>query len=288
MEQKGTLKELPSQDPAAKLYTIDEKSSSFVYNWHEDLEIILIKTGRLTVQTENKIYELKRNDVLIIDIDSAHAIRSRHPFKALILKIPRELLKKSIPEIDNLSFFITAKKDIKDQIRDKLEVLMHYTKPIEQGDQILFNIHLYELIYICYRHCSNTLEKSITDSRIKGRRKLRDTINYINKNFANQITLTALASMTGVQSNYFCRLFKKCYGITVRQYIYDRRFCKIAHELINTTLPISTIMKNSGFSNWELFNRLFNDRFSITAGTFRKRYKRQRLKAADGQEDKES
>ena len=113
MEQKGTLKELPSQDPAAKLYTIDEKSSSFVYNWHEDLEIILIKTGRLTVQTENKIYELKRNDVLIIDIDSAHAIRSRHPFKALILKIPRELLKKTFLKSIILAFSFPLKRILK-------------------------------------------------------------------------------------------------------------------------------------------------------------------------------
>lgn len=273
MKPKDAIKELPKQDPAVKLYTIDEKNSSFVYNWHDDLEIILIETGRLTVQTENRIYELKRKEVLIIDIDNAHTIRSRHPFKALILKIPKELLKKSIPDIDNLNFFTPARRDIKDQIRDKLEVLMHYTKSIEQGNQILFNIRLYELIYICYKHCTITHKKSISNFKIKGRHKLQDTIAYIKKNFVNQINLTALASITGVQKNYFCRLFKKSYGITVHEYIYDLRFSKIAQELINTTLPISTIMKNSGFSNWELFNRLFNERFSITARTFRKKYR---------------
>ncbi len=289
MEQNSTPKEeLPCQYPQIKLYTLDEKQAKFVYNWHKDLEIIFIEAGKLTIQTEGKTYDLGRKDSLVIDIGSIHTITSRHPFKAIILKIPQAHLKTIIPEIDNLSFSKPATDQIKKQIADILEHLEYCTAHNKNGNQILFNIYLYELIYICYKQCTVTLKKSTNKLKLAGRSKLQKAIDYINAHYVEKIDLNTLASMIGVQTNYFCRLFKKCYGITPLEYIYSLRFSKISQELINTTMPIGTIMKNSGFSNWKVFSQLFKQRFSITASTFRKKYQIQTDRIEDEMQDNQN
>ncbi len=275
MEQTGMLSTQSCQDLNIRLYTIDEKRSSFLYNWHKDLEIMLVETGKLTVQTEDETYELRHNDFLIINMDSPHAIRSRHPFKALILKFPQEQLKKLIPEIDKLKFCVSNNKEIKHQILDKLEKLEYYAKHGDETESlILFKICLYELIYICYKECTIFLKKSQTNHIIDDRVRLQGAIEYISKNYTGKISIDTLASISGLTNNYFCRLFKKSFGITALEYIYDLRFCKISKELINTDLPISIIMKNSGFTNWKLFAKLFKERFYVTAGAFRKQYRK--------------
>lgn len=99
---------------------------------------------------------------------------------------------------------------------------------------------------------------------------VRKTMDYIEKNYMNEIYLDDLASRFNLNSNYFSTLFRKQSGSTIRDYI---RKVRISHaiELLNDpAIKISDIALEVGYENAAHFNRAFKDVTSMSPSFYRK------------------
>jgi transcriptional regulator GlxA family with amidase domain len=66
--------------------------------------------------------------------------------------------------------------------------------------------------------------------------------------------------------------FQATYGITLRDYILNRRFTA-AKELLRFTIkPVKEIIDESGIGNDDLFRRLFQDGEGMTAEEYRMKW----------------
>lgn len=93
----------------------------------------------------------------------------------------------------------------------------------------------------------------------------------IEKRFAEDLTLQALAGRAGYSLYYLAHLFKRETGLSVKQYILQRRIAEARRILIEQPgLTVDATARQVGFSDFALFNRSFKKLTGQTPTLYRK------------------
>ncbi|MEM9216503.1 MAG: AraC family transcriptional regulator [Cyanobacteria bacterium P01_F01_bin.150] len=126
-----------------------------------------------------------------------------------------------------------------------------------------FNVHLLR------HYCTiNAKFKTYKDGLAPYMR--REVLDYIEANLANgDLSLLALAQLTGLNPHYFSRQFKKSTGYPPHQYVIVRRVEKAKRLLKQRQLPISQIAVECGFSSQSHFYGAFRRLVSTTPKRYR-------------------
>lgn len=99
------------------------------------------------------------------------------------------------------------------------------------------------------------------------------TIDYIKNNYAKTITNKMLSEMTGYHEYHLNRLFLKNAGTSIHQYLLSIRINAAKKMLINTSLPMSTIAEQAGFTSKTHFSSSFKRIVGIPPTEYRRRFK---------------
>ena len=94
-------------------------------------------------------------------------------------------------------------------------------------------------------------------------------INYISEHFSEDISVEQLASMSGLSSYYFIRVFRQETGYTPHEYLISRRMASARYLLKFTTLSIKEICFNTGFSSESVFCNAFKKQHNMTPQSYR-------------------
>ncbi len=106
---------------------------------------------------------------------------------------------------------------------------------------------------------------STTDSLIE------QTCDYIAEHQSEQITVEAIAKAIHVSHYYLCHVFKAKTGITLVQYLQNRRL-SFAKKLLRTTKrSVLDIALTCGFSDASYFSMLFRRTYNMTPREYRSR-----------------
>jgi AraC-like DNA-binding protein len=80
----------------------------------------------------------------------------------------------------------------------------------------------------------------------------------IEKRFAEDISLQALAQAAGYSLYHLAHLFKRDTGLSVKQYVLQRRIAEARRILLEQpNLTVDAVARQVGFSDFALFNRSF-------------------------------
>ena len=90
------------------------------------------------------------------------------------------------------------------------------------------------------------------------------TVAYIKNNLTADLSLNALAKEAKFSPIYFHKLFKASTGRTLRDYTEEQRINKAIELLTSTSLSLTEIAYESGFSSQYYFNYAFKKRMRIT------------------------
>jgi AraC-like DNA-binding protein len=101
-------------------------------------------------------------------------------------------------------------------------------------------------------------------------RKVRDDIEA---RFAQKINLSRLARIAGLSMSYFSRAFKQSIGMSPYRYVVMRRLTAAAELIRKTSMPLSEVAIEVGFSDQSHFTRLFAQMTGETPGALRRRYR---------------
>lgn len=92
---------------------------------------------------------------------------------------------------------------------------------------------------------------------------------YLNENFAKDISLNELASYCCVSPYHFSRIFKKITSFSPYQYLSHIRLKHAEMLLKNSEVPISDISTASGFNSPEYFATTFKQTYSVNPRHYR-------------------
>ena len=97
-------------------------------------------------------------------------------------------------------------------------------------------------------------------------------IDYISKNYSQEIKLKDLAKVCSLSLSAFERHFKKSFHLTPIQYLNRYRIQQSCAALSQTDAPISSIAVDCGFYDQSHFTRSFLKVLHTTPAAYRKRY----------------
>lgn len=130
--------------------------------------------------------------------------------------------------------------------------LYKLTKVDEHGDWSEAGQYLYDISNAIFELLDDN-EYILTDIALK---RVKD---YINSNLSADLTLTKLAEVGGFNSSYLSRVYKQVYGMTISEYIINKRLGKAKDLLVNKKYKINEIATQVGYISAHSFTRAFKN-----------------------------
>ena len=101
-------------------------------------------------------------------------------------------------------------------------------------------------------------------------RLIQDVKDYVNTHLSEDLSSALIAKRFFMNPDYLNRLFKEDEGMTLHQYVLDRRMDFVKQQLLATNLSINQIAQSAGYDNFSYFSQMFRKNTGLTPGDFRK------------------
>lgn len=95
---------------------------------------------------------------------------------------------------------------------------------------------------------------------------------YIELHLDEELSRQHIADFVGLNPDYVVKLFKKEMGLSISDYILDRRLSRAKELLLKSDMTISDVALSVGYSNFSYFSTLFRKETSMTPQEFRKQH----------------
>lgn len=87
--------------------------------------------------------------------------------------------------------------------------------------------------------------------------EVKKVIAYIESNMEKDINLDKISKSIGYSKFYLNRIFTQHTGITIYQYLHNRRLTVAAEKLVKTDQPITLIAYEAGYDSQQAFSFAF-------------------------------
>jgi AraC family transcriptional regulator len=99
--------------------------------------------------------------------------------------------------------------------------------------------------------------------------RLQAVLNFIHDNPTVNLSVSKLASLADVSQAHFCRIFRDAMGVPPHRYVLAARLDLARKLLTQSSLPISRIAEESGFSSQSHLTACFRSAHSTTPAQYR-------------------
>ncbi|WP_262316614.1 helix-turn-helix transcriptional regulator [Lacticaseibacillus parakribbianus] len=96
--------------------------------------------------------------------------------------------------------------------------------------------------------------------------------DFLDSHYPQRITLDALAARFYINKYYLTRLFKAAYGVSINQYLQERRITAAKQQLRFTDRSVAAIATACGFADTAYFARVFKQVEGVSGREYRKRW----------------
>ncbi len=253
-----------------------------VWHHHPACELTLVLKGGTERLVGDTLEPITSGALAFIGPDVPHDYRNsplpkrrRAPIEALVVHFMPHLLDTSWREcssMESLSRLFTRARcglRVEGKTRDQAASIMLKMRAVHGLRRIILLLELLEL-FACSRELSEISTANFTPQ--PGTHtvdRIGVACEHIENNFAGRINLCDLAHMTSLSESAFSRLFKKCTGCTVPQYINRLRVSHVCRLLAESDLTVSEIMRQCGFSASANFQRQFKRIHQTTPQAYR-------------------
>jgi AraC-like DNA-binding protein len=153
-----------------------------------------------------------------------------------------------------------------------LETLHREQQNPSEGSSMIIDAMLRTFLIVC---CRTALKQGIHPSLPPGTSlcswfpKIR---RILDEQYAEPLSLDHLAKQARISKSYLCRIFKQQMGLSIMDYLSERRIQAAMQQLQTTDHKILTIALESGFGTLSHFNRVFKQRIGIAPGAYRRQF----------------
>jgi transcriptional regulator GlxA family with amidase domain len=130
---------------------------------------------------------------------------------------------------------------------------------------------IHNMLAHLFRNHINTIKSNSELKRsMLSYERLNPVFQYIENNYASEIKIENLASLTYLSTSHFSRLFKQATGKTATQYINEFRISKAEVLLKTTDLSVSDVAERVGFISSSYFAKWLKTLRNTTPTELRK------------------
>lgn len=272
-----------SPDLPFDLFT-NEGNCPVLPHWHDEVEIVYMLKGSVAIGIDNKIYNLKPRDILIIGCGDIHFFSpSTDDSSRLVVRFNISVFDSAVPipsdrkEIRrHLEYCKKSSGDWMPSTADETEKIL--TEMAEEytlknaGYKLALKSLLYQLMVILFRKIP--LENKTNEEINKKKevlKRLENIFQYVDKNYVSDISLKDCADAVGFSIYHFSRFFKQSTGITFNQFLSSYRVTRAEWLLMDEGQNITEIALSCGFNSVKTFDRVFKQLKGLSPSQFRKK-----------------
>jgi len=137
----------------------------------------------------------------------------------------------------------------------------------EFASNTLFECYLKEMLLLLCRYSLN--DNPVEETIFENNRMIQSIMDYIDKNYKENLTLDNIADHFFVNKFHLMRKFKKHTQMTIMDYCKKRRLI-IARNYLMKGIRIQDIYKLSGFNDYSNFFRAFKATYKMSPRDYKK------------------
>ena len=247
-------------------------------HFHSAVEVIMPLQGAVEVSVEGQDFHVGMNEVIIIPSGCHHALHMGAGSE-------RELLLYEMNGVFTLKEFSA--------LRQMLGQPMHLTAnhpccaevraaygeiiQVHRSGATLRNLHNYATLLKIYavlgafymEHDATPAELNVLQRHLSGEDAFQRALEYLGKNYMDDITLDGLAAYAGFSRYTLSRMFRQHTGETFTRYLSQRRVEMAMDLLSGSRIPVTQVALQCGFNSIATFNRVFREIKGCTPTQYR-------------------
>lgn len=287
LHQNQRLKELNPHGTLAfpcagysSVYT-DNEENAIPWHWHEDLEIIYMKEGRMELKIPSKTFYIEEGDAFAINSNVLHyGIGADYchlyslVFSPLLVSGSEESVfaRKYMQPLLSCSSF-TAMPLLRNEREDILRWFLNAFDAMQKeppGFEFTVRENLSRICFFLSKEFEGTAGAH-TSVQSQDSLRIRKMLEFIHKNFSADISLSDIAKSADIGERECLRCFQKTIQLSPIQYLLKYRIMQGAEMLLYCPeLSISDIASSCGFDSPSNFAGTFKRFHNRTPREYRK------------------
>ena len=274
MEQFNCLLNIKNKGTIARQYIYEV--GGYRYNWHKDVEIMLVLSGKVEVCVEGNVFNLEEGDLIVINSNIGHAsLKKEDRSIVMVLHINPSYFDLFCNEYDIIKFDCNSaeknKNDFEFKEMKKILSQMMFSMLKNNVDSNFESLgYLSLLTHNLFKYFyKNEQNNGNLQKYKKHQNRLKVAIDYIEDNYREKISLDDIAKLINYNSSYASSFFKNYVGVNFYEYLLRVRLQSAVNELITTDKTIYSIALDNGFSDVKSFNASFKKNFNKSPSEYR-------------------
>ena len=270
-----------TKDDPFSTYHIENAGRSFQIpvHWHDEFEIIYVRSGFLTVSISGESYIGKTGEAFVVSPGNLHLMGSQSgtvdyytflfPLKYISFCTDDMLDEKLLEPLNSGHLMICPR--VKDTAKELCEQLIEiYEAKNDESEskittQVRTKIILLQFILEMWK------KGFVIENDTSGRNTVeKEMVSYIQQNFTGKISLREFGEQFHLSEKYISRYFKEHFHITLSQYVTYLRLEHAKQLLQDTDIPVTDVAMQSGYQNVSYFIRSFQKAYAVSPLKYRK------------------
>lgn len=253
-------------------------------HYHDGYEIYLQISGERAVFFNDQAYVLKQGSMFIIEPFVLHMTKNTNELlcSRYLLNFNRNMLSMLLSNKEIDRFLSEFKSCIIQFDTEMCEVIIKHFKEIhyqwlrfvvdkEKRCEKLARMEIYRLLDKIAYFKKKTLDIiNLKSLEIVSSPEIFNVLSYIEKHYAEEITLDDMVEYSHMSKSSFYRSFRKVTGTTFGEYLAMQRLTKAYKLVQETRLQFSDIAASTGFSSTAHMSRIFRQQYGQSPPYFRK------------------
>jgi len=277
----GFAAKIALNDPCFPITSRHIKPLGVTYHYlhrHPEFEICYFPRGSGTFMIQDREYPIRRGDIFIVNANDIHQpiLRSRINEGALVVYFSSRLFADSGESAEWLHAFMLASLSGRNKVRAsaRLRSLIEELHDILHAQQAHWQLaarglltHVLSII-ACDFLRDHDAKQSL--NVLRSAQRFTRVIQHINDSLHTRIEASRLYALASLSHSQFSEKFVEAFGISVTGYIRLQRLRRAARLLQSTSLTITQIALQTGFSSSSFFSTVFRKHTGLAPARYRK------------------
>ena len=272
-----------TKDDPFSIYHIANVKRSFQIpvHWHDEFEIIYVKSGFLTVSISGENYIGKPGDAFVVSPGNLHFMGSQtgnvdyftflFPLKYISFRTDDILDDKLLEPLNSGHLMISP--EIEDTVKEQCEQLVEIYGAKKEESQSKITAQIKTKIILLQFILKLWKKGFIVENDTSGKNTVeKEMVSYIQQNFTGKILLKEFGKQFHLSEKYISRYFKEHFHITISQYVTYLRLEHAKQLLQDTDISVTEVAMQSGYQNVSYFIRSFKKTYGMSPLKYRNKY----------------
>ena len=254
-------------------------------HFHSAVEVILPLAGYVQVKTSDGEYRVEADEIIMIPAGCPHELHmgAGSARELLLYEMNGVFTMKEFSAFRQMMakpIYLTRQHPCHAQVQQAFSEIIG----IHRSGMLLRNMHNYAMLLKIYAVLGDeyltagatAAEINSLQRQLYGEDAFNRALDYLNKNYMDDVTLDSLAAYAGFSRYTLSRMFRQHTGLTFTQFLSKRRVDMALELLSGSRIPVTQVALQCGFNSIATFNRVFRELKGCTPTQYRSIYGKSR------------